>query len=332
MDLKVVGSANGLSRQIKTPELNRPGLAFAGFYEVFSQDRIQIVGNTEMSYLRSLNSEERMRRLRETLKFNIPCVIVTNNNSVSADFTDLANEHGIPLLLTSLPTTRLVSLLNTFLERVFAPEVNLHGVLLDVYGMGVLLRGRSGVGKSECALDLIERGHRLVADDVVILRRLSKEDLVGRSSDILKYHMEIRGLGILNIEKLFGVAAVVEEKRVDLIVRLERWDDSVEYDRLGIDDRFDTIFDVQIPEYVIPVQPGRNISIMVEMAALTQRLKNSGFHPARMIEEQVIARINRSQPAKKDPGSAQGGMDSTERETAEAPADLETNPQAQAPA
>jgi HPr kinase/phosphorylase len=179
---------------------------------------------------------------------------------------------------------------------VFAPAVNVHGELLDVYGMGCLIMGRSGVGKSECALELIERGHRLVADDIVILRRLSKEDLVGRSSEIAPYHMEIRGLGILNVEKLFGIAAVVEEKRVDLVIRLERWDESVEYERLGIDDKFYTIFDVKVPEYVVPVQPGRNISIMIEMAALTQRLKNTGYHAARMIEEQIIQRLQQQQP------------------------------------
>jgi HPr kinase/phosphorylase len=216
-------------------------------------------------------------------------MIVTNGNHLPQDAMDIADRFGIPLLLSTLPTTRLVSLINTFLERFFAPTVNVHAVLLDVYGMGTLLMGRSGVGKSECALELIERGHRLVADDYVILRRLSKEVLVGRSSDFVKHHMEIRGLGILNIEMMFGVASVVEEKPIDLVVQLERWDESVDYERLGIDDRFHTFFDVEVPEYVIPVQPGRNISIMVEMAALTQRLKNTGFHPARILEERLLA-------------------------------------------
>lgn len=292
MDLQVISGAAGIVNHINTSELNRPGLAFAGFYDVFSHDRVQILGNTEMSYLYSLEAEERRRRLNNTLKFKIPCLIVTNGNSTTPDMVDICEHYNIPLLRTTLPTTRLVGLLSTFLERVFAPLVNVHGVLLDVYGMGTLLMGRSGVGKSECALELIERGHRLVADDVVMLRRLSKEDLIGRSSELLKYHMEIRGLGILNIETLFGVASVVEEKRVDLIVRLERWDESVEYERLGIDERFYTIFDVQVPEYVIPVQPGRNISIMVEMAALTQRLKSTGVHPARLMEERLLAKMS----------------------------------------
>ena len=154
--------------------------------------------------------------------------------------------------------------------------------------MGTLLLGHSGVGKSECALELIERGHRLIADDYVVLRRLSKDVILGRTPDFIKHHMEIRGLGILNIETLFGVAAILEEKAVDLVVQLEKWDDTVDYERLGIDDRHHEFFDVKIPMYVLPVQPGRNISIMVEMAALSQRLKNTGLHPARLLEEHLL--------------------------------------------
>lgn len=291
MDLKLVGGRNGLDNRISNPEFNRPGLAFAGFFEVFSFDRIQILGNTEMSYLRNLETVERTQRIKSTFRFKIPCIIITNGNETLPELIALTDEFSIPLITTTQPTTRLVSLLNNFLERVFAPVVNVHGVLLDVFGMGALIMGRSGAGKSECALELIERGHRLIADDMVILRRLSKDNLVGRSSDMLRYHMEIRGLGILNVEKLFGIASVVEEKRVDLVVKLEHWDESVEYERLGIDDRFYTIFDVQVPEYVIPVQPGRNISLMIEMAALTQRLKDTGFNAAREIENKIIAKI-----------------------------------------
>jgi HPr kinase/phosphorylase len=297
MDLSVIGGSSGLSNRISTPELNRPGLAFAGFYDVFAYDRIQVLGNTEMSYLRSLPKEDRAKRLEHTFGFRIPCIIITNANEMPRDAMEIADRHGIPLLGSSLPTTRLVSLLNTYLERVFAPMVNVHAVLLDVYGMGTLLMGTSGVGKSECALELIERGHRLIADDFVILRRLSKDMIIGRGADVVKHHMEIRGLGILNIELMFGVASVAEEKQIDLVIQLERWDDSVEYERLGIDDRYGTFFDVDIPEYVIPVQPGRNISIMVEMAALTQRLKNTGHHPARMLEQVLLARMSAETPS-----------------------------------
>jgi len=291
MDLTVLSEEADLNRVISSPELNRPGLAFAGFYEVFAHDRIQIIGNTEMSFLSSLSPEDRSTRFHGVLSFQMPCIIVTNGNEVGEDLVRIAQEHGIPLLRTSLPTTRLLSMLNTILERHFAPVTNVHGDLMDVYGMGVLIMGSSGVGKSECALELIERGHRLVADDQVMIRRLSKDDLVGRSNDVLRYHMEIRGLGILNIEMLFGIAAVLEEKRVELVVWLEKWNDAIEYERLGIEDQYHHIFDVQVPRYTIPVQPGRNISIMIEMAALTQRLKNSGVNPAQLMEDALIQKM-----------------------------------------
>ncbi len=289
MELELVTGDKGLKNVIRSAEITRPGLAFAGYLDVFSHDRIQIVGNTEMSYIRSLPAEERARRFERVLQFEIPCIIVTNANPIPEDFIERANEHNVPLLRTALMTTRLVSQLNAFLERYFAPEIQVHGVLVDVFGMGTLLMGESGVGKSECALELVERGHRLVADDIVILTRISKYDLVGRSPELIKYHMEIRGVGILNIEMLFGVASVIQEKRVDLVIQLEPWDESREYDRLGLEEQYHTFLDVQVPEYVIPVQPGRNLSIIVEMAALTQRLKNAGCNPALELDARVRA-------------------------------------------
>ncbi|AXA35555.1 MAG: HPr(Ser) kinase/phosphatase [Candidatus Hydrogenedentota bacterium] len=293
MDLELVAGERGLQNVIRTAEITRPGLAFAGFYDVFAYDRIQIIGNTEMSYLRSLGQEERQNRLDRVFQFKIPCFIVTNANPIPKDFMEKAELYGVPLLRTTLMTTRLVSHLNAFLERFFAPEIGVHGELLDVYGMGLLILGASGVGKSEAALELVERGHRLVADDYVWLRRLSKYEIVGRSDQNIRYMMEIRGLGLLNVEMMFGVASVVEEKRVDLVVQLERWDESREYERLGLDERYHIFFDdVKIPEYIIPVQPGRNISLLLEMAALSQRLKNAGRHPADTLERQLIERVN----------------------------------------
>lgn len=296
LELKVLSGENHLDRAVTTPELNRPGLAFAGFYEVFAWDRIQILGNTEISYLSSLGQDELSQRLDSTMRYEIPCFIVTNGNPVTPEIVQCAEKYGTPLLQTNLPTTRLVAMLTSHLERYFAPTANIHGNLLDVFGMGVLIMGSSGVGKSECALELIERGHRLVADDQVIIRRLSKEEIVGRSSDVLKYHMEIRGLGILNLELLFGVASVVEEKAIELVVWLEKWNDDVNYERLGIDEEDHTIFDVKVPKYKLPVQPGRNISIMVEMAALTQRLKNGGINPAQLMNDSLIARMSGKSP------------------------------------
>lgn len=292
MELTLVSGSEHLSRVINSPELNRPGLALAGFHEVFAYDRIQIMGNTEMSYLASLPPTERMLRLESMLKFPVPCLIMTNGAPVPQEVQDAVVKFDIVLFSTNLPTTRAYGLLNRFLEQYFAPLINVHGNLLDVFGIGVLIMGSSGVGKSECALELIERGHRLVADDQVIIRRMSKDSLIGKSSDVLKYHMEVRGLGILNLEMLFGIASVIEEKSIEVVIWLEKWKDTVDYERLGIDDDYHTIFDVKIPKYTLPVQPGRNISILVEMAALTQRLKNSGINPASIMEEQLIARMS----------------------------------------
>lgn len=297
MDITVVTESGGMDRRITTGELNRPGLALAGFLDVFTYDRVQLVGNTEMSYLRGLPAAESGARLHAMLRYAIPCLIVTEGNDVPPEMAAIFEVSGVPLLRSGLPTTRLGGLLHAALERLFAPTLNVHGDFLDVFGMGTLIMGRSGVGKSECALELVERGHRLVADDQVLMRRLAKDHLVGRSPEVTKYHMEIRGLGILNVERLFGIAAVSEEKPVELVVWLEKWDDSVEYERLGIDTLTETFIDVPVPKYVIPVQPGRNISIMVEMAALTQRLKNAGVNPAREMEETMLARMAAQQQA-----------------------------------
>lgn len=288
LDLKIMAGAGGLKRVIESSELNRPGLAFAGFFDVFSHNRIQILGITEISFLKSLGKNERVERLRRTFSFDIPCFIITSNQEPPLEMLDMANAHNVPVMATTIPTSRFSGMLTRYLEREFAPSCSIHGDLLDVYGLGVLIVGKSGVGKSECALELIERGHRLVADDVVILRRLTKELLVGHSSDILKYHMEIRGLGIVDVESLFGVGSVREEKKVSLLVRLEKWEEGKEYERLGLEERHCTIFDVQIPEYVIPIEPGRNLSILIEVAALTQRLKNTGIIPAKRFNDKLI--------------------------------------------
>ena len=291
LELRLLAGESGLANLITTSEWNRPGVAFAGFFDVFSYDRIQIIGNTEISYLQSLGKKERLNRLKRVCKYAIPCFIVTSTYPIPPEFIKIAEANRIPVLKSSLHTARLVGRLVNLLEQEFAPSMSLHGVLLDVFGMGVLIVGESGVGKSECALELIQRGHRLVADDVVILRRQSKTIVVGRSSPVTKHHMEVRGLGIINVESLFGAGAVCEEKTVDLVIWLEPWEQGKEYDRLGMEDQTRTVFDVDIPEYMIPVEPGRNLSILVEVAAMNQRLKNTGFNPARSLNEQLVRRM-----------------------------------------
>ncbi len=288
LDLKIKSGTSGLNNLIHSAELNRPALAFAGFMDVFSHDRIQILGLTEISYLNSLNAEERTQRLDKIFSYEIPCFIVTTGQKIPIELLELSNVHHIPVLHTEMPTSRFFGLLSHFLEKKFAPSCTVHGTLLDVFGIGVLIIGKAGVGKSESALELIKGGHRLVADDVVVLRRLDKNLLVGSSSDLLKHHMEIRGIGIINVEDLFGVGSVRDEKKVSLIIRLKRWDDKEDYERIGIDQKYCTIYDVKIPEYTIPVEPGRNLSILIQVAALYQRLKDTGRNPAEKFNQKLI--------------------------------------------
>lgn len=294
LEWNLVAGEGGLDNHITSPELNRPGLAFAGFLDVFSHSRIQIVGNTELAYLLNLTKRERLRRFRRICQFHIPCFIFTSTYTVPAEVVEIADQKNVPVFTTSYDTSRFVVRFINLLEREFAPSLTVHGVLTDVFGMGVLILGESGVGKSECGLELVQRGHRLVADDVVVLHRHSKTELVGTSSPITKHHMEVRGLGIINVESLFGAGAVCDEKIVDLLIWLEPWQRGKEYERLGIEDRMHTILDVEIPEYTIPVEPGRNLSILIEVAAMNQRLKNTGFNPARSLDEQLIERMQRS--------------------------------------
>jgi len=291
LDLHALTGKAGFDNVITTSEWNRPGVAFAGFLDVFAYDRIQVLGNTEISYLRSLGSRERRRRLKTIFSYAIPCFVITSTYPIPPELLELAEANRIPVLKTSFNTSLFVGRLIYLLDQEFAPSVTIHGVLLDVFGMGVLIVGESGVGKSECALELIQRGHRLVADDVVILRRRSKTMIVGCSSLVTKHHMEVRGLGIINVESLFGAGAVCDEQTVDLVIALERRQEGKEYDRVGLEDRTRTILDVAIPECVIPVEPGRNLSILVEVAAMNQRLKNTGFNPARSLNEQLVQRM-----------------------------------------
>lgn len=291
LDLKLLSGHEGLKNPIEITDLNRPGLAFAGFDTVFSSDRIQILGLTEVSFLKSLPESETLKRLEKIFKFRIPCVIVTTKQDVFPELLDLSNRHNIPVLWTSLTTSRFCSFLTSYLDKWFAPEVEIHGGLMDIYGMGVLIIGKSGVGKSECEIELIERGHRLVADDVVVISRIARNILVGRSRDLMKYHMEARGLGIIDVVSLFGIGSVREEKKISMQITLEKWIEGKNYDRLGIDEQTVTILDVTIPSYIIPVETGRNLGILVEVATLLQRLKNTGKNPARDLNDRLIQQL-----------------------------------------
>lgn len=299
LDLKLVAGEAGLDNTFNTTELNRPGLAFAGYYDVFTSDRIQIIGITEISYLKSLEPADRLQRVRRTFEFNIPAMIVTSDQEILEELRRVADERAIPLLKTPLLTSNFSSHLSRFLQRAVAPTWHIHGVSLDVFGMGVLITGPSGVGKSECALELLERGHRLIADDIVILRRVGKGDLVASASERLGYHMEIRGIGIIDVETLFGVRAVRDEEVVSLVIRMERWEQNKDYDRIGITANTCLLFDCELPEYVVPVQPGRNMSLLVEVAALMQRLKNQGINTAEVFNARLQAELQKRTGAPK---------------------------------
>lgn len=294
-DLAVVAGEKGLEHVITQSELHRPGLAFAGFLDIFTYDRIQILGNTEIQYLNSLGSEDRRQRIAAIFGFPIPCFILTSNNAAPDELIEQANLHNVPVLRTSYETSRFNAMLSFWLEREFAPSTTVHGVFVDVFGEGVLITGGSGVGKSECGLELIERGHRLVADDVVVLRRLGRNILMGGPAGAAHHHMEVRGLGIIDVELLFGIGAVREDKRVSLTVELQRWADDLEVDRLGMDDQFATFLDVPVRQFKLPVESGRNISILIEVAALQHRIIERGINPAVELNKRLIKEMARQQ-------------------------------------
>ena len=288
LELELISGEAHLENTIETSAVHRPGLALAGFFKLFTYERIQLLGNTEVQFLTRMTKRDRMARLRRMFRFKIPCVIITSEFKIPDEILQAAAKSSVPLLRTTIPTSRFAGRLVDSLEREFGSSVIMHGELLDVFGMGLLILGKSGVGKSEVALEMIERGHRLVADDVVHFRRVSRDRIMGRSSSTLRYHMEVRGLGIIDVVRLFGTGAVCQEKSLELVVRLERWKQSCEYERLGIDDRTTTILDVDFPEYTIPVEPGRNVAVLLEVTARHQRLRNTGFNPAKILNDSLI--------------------------------------------
>lgn len=290
-DLKLhcIGGRKGLGREISSPDINRPGLALSGFFENFAFQRIQLIGKGEAAYLRLLAAEGRSDGVSRVFTFPVPCFIFANDEPPEPMFAEAAEAAGCPMLLSSLSSTELAARLMRVLTNVFAPKTSVHGVLVEVYGIGILLTGDSGVGKSETALELIERGHRLVADDVVEIRCVSGNILMGSGANkVIGHHMEIRGLGIINVTHLFGVGAIRDKKQVQLICNLEEWDSNKVYDRIGTDEMADLILGVRVPRLDIPVKPGRNIPIIVETAAMNERLKKMGYHSAREFNQNIL--------------------------------------------
>ena len=284
--LRLVAGREGLGNSIHLSRIQRPGLALTGFTDYLRYGRVQIIGSSEMSYLSRLSGRRRQSILRRLVGCHITCFVVTKGLTPPPELVAEAEARSVPVLVTPTESTTFIRLLSTFLEERLAQRAHLHSVLLDVFGLGVLIVGESGIGKSECALDLIDRGHRLVADDVVEIKRMS-EALMGQSPDLTRYHMELRGLGVINIKDLYGVSSIRTSKRVELVVSLERWETGKEYDRLGLAEEKYEILGVEVPLSRMPVAPGRNIALLVEVAARNQLLKARGYDAARRFTEQV---------------------------------------------
>jgi HPr kinase/phosphorylase len=297
LDLKDLNSLNlcciygrkGLGREINIPDLNRPMGAIMGFFEDFAYQRIQLFGRGEVSYLRRLEENAETRSIRQMFDHPMPCCIFTHNLNPSREFIQFAEEAQCPVLQTDLGTADFSTRLMRILSEIFAPCQSIHGVLVEVYGLGILLLGDSGVGKSETALELVMRGHRLVADDVVQIHCVNGNILMGSGANkIIGHHMEIRGLGIINITHLFGVRAIRDRKEVQLVVNLETWDSDKSYDRLGTGDQVMELLGVNIPKLEIPVKPGRNIPIIIETAAMNERLKSMGYNAAEEFNKNIL--------------------------------------------
>jgi len=289
LNLRCIGGRRGLGRPIDIPDLNRPMGAIMGFFEDFAYQRIQIFGRGEAAFLRRLEGEGEIKTIKEMFNYPMPCCILTHNYTPNSDFLEIAENMHCPILQTDLGSADFSARIMRILSRIFSPRQAVHGVLVEVYGLGILLQGDSGVGKSETALELIHRGHRLVADDVVEINCIYGNILMGAGANkIIGHHMEIRGVGILNITHLFGVRAIRDRKEVQLVVELEEWDSNKNYDRLGAEDHTKEILGVNIPLLTIPVKPGRNIPIIIESAAMNERLKSMGYHGAREFNKNIL--------------------------------------------
>jgi len=288
LDLKCIGGRPGLIREIAVTEINRPGLELGGFYENFAFQRIQIFGRGETAFLDKLSKERKRTELEMLFTYSIPCCVFTHSLEPTADFTEIAEKAECPILQTDLSTSEFTMRILRVLSTIYAPRQTVHGVLVEVFGIGVLLEGDSGVGKSEAALSLIERGHRLIADDAVEIRRVSGNILIGTGGHIVSHHMEIRGLGIINITHLFGVGAIRDRKQVQLVAQLELWETGKNYDRIGAEENTTDILGVHVPTVVIPIKPGRNIPVIIETAARNERLKKMGYYSAREFNRNVM--------------------------------------------
>ena len=280
LQMKLEGERIGFERRIREPTINRPGLALAGFYTYFAEKRVQVLGAAEQSYLKSLTKTQRHRRFRALCQQKIPCLVASRGFHLAPDLLAIAEEARIAVFRTPMITMKFINAATIALELDFSPIVTEAGSMVDILGIGVLIRGSSGVGKSECVLGLIERGYSLVADDVTRIKSLEGRELIATAPDLTRYHMEVRGIGIINVVSVFGIGAIRIEKRLDLVVTLKDWQELEEVDRIGLDRELYEILKIQVPHITIPVRPGRDIARLIEVAAMDEKLKGLGVNSA----------------------------------------------------
>lgn len=293
LHLKVLSGGSHLDNRISHPRVQKPGLAFAGYYEYIKPGRVQIVGESENEYLQTLDAGERQTRLEAITSLPVPVFVVTKGLDPLPEFLRCCQEREVPILASPSLSSTVIKQISYFLEDHLVPSTSLHGVLLEIYGLGVLLIGSSGVGKSESALDLISRGHSLVADDKVTIKRYPSGELIGFSEGPLRHHMELRGIGIINVQNLFGLASVRDRKAIDLVIELQPWEDRKQYDRLGLDESIFDILDTPCPYICMPIALGRNVAILVEIAARNHVLKLRGYHSAREFARKLEEQLER---------------------------------------
>ena len=293
LGMRLLAGEKGMNRTINSSDANRPGLTLTGFVEVVTFDLAQILGNHEIDYLRTLTPERRFQALEIIYQFDIPCVVITGRGRLLPELKVLANKHDVPLLRSDFDTTKFIHLLHFYLDDVFAPHATVHGTLMDVHGVGLLFVGRSAIGKSEVGLDLVERGHRLVADDTVIITRQAQGILVGRSPQLLQDHMEIRGIGVVDVKRLFGIGGTRRQKRVEVVVTLVDWDKELNYERIGLEDVVETMLGVEVPEVKIPIFPGKNITVIAETIAFNHLLRVDGYHAALELFKRLIRKMQK---------------------------------------
>jgi len=291
LQLELLNTVDVAEMDIEVVDVNRPGMQFCNFYEYFAYERPQVIGKVEMTYLETMEPDKRRETLEKYMSYQLPCIVVCWGMRVPQELLEIATGRNIPVFRSQEQTTRFTFKAINYLNRELAPHVTRHGVLVDVHGVGILITGESGVGKSEVALELVRRGHQLCADDVVDICRVSENRLVGECPEMVRHFMEIRGIGLIDIRAMYGIGAVIRSKSIDLVVHLEHWDSKKEYDRLGLNEETTSILDVKVPYLVMPVRPGRNLAIIVEVAARNHSLKRMGYSAAKEMDRRLNALI-----------------------------------------